>query len=72
MIAEPSLSVYQLISCQTSKCGLRTGGSSNRQKEHKKAMPLAAKRAKVSRSREVKKKKQQHAGKQFRGRKAWK
>ncbi|KAF7124102.1 hypothetical protein RHSIM_Rhsim12G0038300 [Rhododendron simsii] len=50
----------------------KTGGSSNRQKEHKKAMPLAAKRAKVARSREVKKKKQQRAGKQFRGRKAWK
>lgn len=52
-------------------CG-QTGGSSNRQKEHKKAMPLAAKRAKVAKSREVKKKKQQRAGKQFRGRKAWK
>lgn len=35
-------------------------------------MPLAAKRSKVARSREVKKKKQQRAGKQFRGRKAWK
>ncbi|PSR84806.1 hypothetical protein CEY00_Acc32784 [Actinidia chinensis var. chinensis] len=50
----------------------KTGGSSNRQKEHKKAMPLAAKRAKVARSRQEKKKKQQRSGKQFRGRKAWK
>ncbi|KAL6969349.1 hypothetical protein U1Q18_029065 [Sarracenia purpurea var. burkii] len=50
----------------------KTGGLSNRQKEHKKAMPLAAKRAKVARSRQDKKKKQQRSGKQFRGRKAWK
>ncbi|XP_027154702.1 protein SDA1 homolog [Coffea eugenioides] len=50
----------------------KTGGLSNRQKEHKKAMPLAAKRAKVSRSRQEKKRKQQRSGKQFRGRKAWK
>ncbi|KDO82130.1 hypothetical protein CISIN_1g0036002mg, partial [Citrus sinensis] len=50
----------------------KTGGLSNRQKEHKKAMPLAAKRAKVAKSRQEKKKKQQRAGKQFRGRKAWK
>uniref|UniRef100_A0A5B7BA91 Protein SDA1 n=1 Tax=Davidia involucrata TaxID=16924 RepID=A0A5B7BA91_DAVIN len=50
----------------------KSGGSSNRQKEHKKAMPLAAKRAKVARSRQDKKKKQQRSGKQFRGKKAWK
>ncbi|KAK9191768.1 hypothetical protein WN943_020383 [Citrus x changshan-huyou] len=50
----------------------KTGGLSNRQKEHKKAMPLAAKRAKVAKTRQEKKKKQQRAGKQFRGRKAWK
>ncbi|KAK3026058.1 hypothetical protein RJ639_042550 [Escallonia herrerae] len=50
----------------------KTGGSSNRQKEHKKPMPLAAKRAKVAKSRIAKKKKQQSSGKQFRGRKAWK
>lgn len=50
----------------------KTGGSSNRQKEHKKAMPLAAKRAKVAKSRQEKKKLKQRAGKQFRGRKAWK
>ncbi|XP_068665016.1 uncharacterized protein [Aristolochia californica] len=50
----------------------KTGGLSNRQKEHKKAMPLAAKRAKVSRSREQKKKQQKRSGKQFRGKKAWK
>ncbi|KZV14604.1 hypothetical protein F511_42274 [Dorcoceras hygrometricum] len=50
----------------------KTGGLSNRQKEHKKAMPLAAKRAKVAKSRLEKKKLKQRAGKQFRGRKAWK
>ncbi|KAI4305180.1 hypothetical protein L6164_028563 [Bauhinia variegata] len=50
----------------------KTGGSSNRQKEHKKKMPLAAKREKVSKSRVEKKRKQQRSGKQFRGRKAWK
>ncbi|KAJ1392857.1 hypothetical protein SESBI_35442 [Sesbania bispinosa] len=50
----------------------KTGGLSNRQKEHKKKMPLAAKRDKVARSRTEKKKKQQRSGKQFRGRKAWK
>ncbi|KAK9276390.1 hypothetical protein L1049_005923 [Liquidambar formosana] len=50
----------------------KTGGLSNRQKEHKKAMPLAAKRAKIVRSRQEKKKQQQRSGKQFRGRKAWK
>ncbi|RWR96987.1 protein SDA1 isoform X1 [Cinnamomum micranthum f. kanehirae] len=50
----------------------KTGGLSNRQKEHKKAMPLAAKRAKVTRSRQEKKKQQKRAGKQFRGKKAWK
>ncbi|CAN4094894.1 unnamed protein product [Withania somnifera] len=50
----------------------KTGGSSNQQKEHKKFMPLAAKRSKVARSKIEKKRKQQRAGKQFRGRKAWK
>ncbi|XP_044490301.1 protein SDA1 homolog isoform X2 [Mangifera indica] len=50
----------------------KTGGLSNRQKEHKKAMPLAAKRAKAAKSREEKKKKHNRSGKQFRGRKAWK
>ncbi|KAF6157533.1 hypothetical protein GIB67_004471 [Kingdonia uniflora] len=50
----------------------KTGGTSNRQKEHKKAMPLGAKRHKVARSRQEKKKKQKLSGKQFRGRKAWK
>lgn len=50
----------------------KTGGTSNKQKEHKKAMPIAAKRAKVAKSRQDKKKKQKHASKQFRGRKAWK
>ncbi|KAJ8615584.1 hypothetical protein MRB53_034956 [Persea americana] len=50
----------------------KTGGLSNRQKEHKKAMPLAAKRAKVTRSRQEKKKQQKRSGKQYRGKKAWK
>ncbi|ESW35691.1 hypothetical protein PHAVU_001G256500 [Phaseolus vulgaris] len=50
----------------------KTGGLSNRQKEHKKKMPLAAKRDKVSRTRIEKKRKNQRSGKQFRGRKAWK
>ncbi|XP_010023439.2 protein SDA1 homolog [Eucalyptus grandis] len=50
----------------------KTGGSSNKQKEHRKVMPMAAKRAKVQRSRQDKKKKQGRLGKQFRGKKAWK
>ncbi|KAK6160301.1 hypothetical protein DH2020_003682 [Rehmannia glutinosa] len=50
----------------------KTGGLSNRQKEHKKAMPLAAKRAKIAKSRQEKKKLSQRSSKQFRGRKAWK
>lgn len=50
----------------------KTGGLSNQQKEHKKAMPLAAKRSKIERSRRQKKLKAKTAGKQFRGRKAWK
>ncbi|KAF9604350.1 hypothetical protein IFM89_006357 [Coptis chinensis] len=50
----------------------KTGGLSNRQKEHKKQMPLVAKRKKVARSRQEKKKQQRRAGTQFRGKKAWK
>ncbi|CAA6655585.1 unnamed protein product [Spirodela intermedia] len=50
----------------------KTGGLSNRQKEHKKAMPLAAKKAKAARSRQEKKKLQRRSSKQFRGKKAWK
>ncbi|XP_006653797.3 protein SDA1 homolog [Oryza brachyantha] len=50
----------------------KTGGLSNRQKQHKKRMPLAASRAKAARSRQEKKEKQKRSGKQFRGRKAWK
>lgn len=52
----------------------KTGGKSNREKEHKKIMPLAAKRHKNAKSRVQKKIKQQRdrSGKQFRGRKAWK
>ncbi|THU64032.1 hypothetical protein C4D60_Mb01t22160 [Musa balbisiana] len=37
-----------------------------------KKMPLAAKRAKVARSRQEKKQRQRRSGKQFQGRKAWK
>ncbi|XP_022149440.1 protein SDA1 homolog [Momordica charantia] len=50
----------------------KTGGLSNQQKEHKKAMPLAAKRAKIAKTRVDKRKKSQRSGKQFRGKKAWK
>ncbi|XVF85099.1 hypothetical protein PTKIN_Ptkin17bG0091300 [Pterospermum kingtungense] len=50
----------------------KTGGLSNRQKEHKKYMPLAAKKAKAQRSRLEKTKKKKRSGKQFRGKKAWK
>ncbi|CAM0902564.1 unnamed protein product [Alopecurus aequalis] len=50
----------------------KTGGSSNKQKQHQKKMPLAAKRAKAARSRREKKTKDKHSAKQFRGRKAWK
>lgn len=50
----------------------KTGGLSNSQKEHKKKMPLAAKRHKIKKNRQVKKRKQSCADKQFRGRKAWK
>nr|CAB45911.1 putative protein [Arabidopsis thaliana] len=50
----------------------KTGGSSNRQKEHKKNMPLAAVRSKAGKAKRVKKMKNSHSGSQFRGRKAWK
>ncbi|XP_028554746.1 protein SDA1 homolog isoform X3 [Dendrobium catenatum] len=50
----------------------KTGGLSNRQKQHKKAMPLAAKRDRAARSRQEKKQRQKRSGKQFKGRKAWK
>ncbi|KAL2336025.1 hypothetical protein Fmac_010471 [Flemingia macrophylla] len=50
----------------------KIGGLSNRQKEHKKKMPPAAKRHKIERHQIEKKKKHQRSGKQFRGRKAWK
>ncbi|KAI0495773.1 hypothetical protein KFK09_022076 [Dendrobium nobile] len=56
---------------QTSVCR-STGGLSNRQKQHKKAMPLAAKRDRAARSRQEKKQRQKRSGKQFKGRKAWK
>lgn len=50
----------------------KTGGLSNKQKEHKKQMPLVAKRKKVARTKIEKRIKQQRSGKQQRGRKAWK
>ncbi|XP_010681730.2 uncharacterized protein LOC104896658 [Beta vulgaris subsp. vulgaris] len=50
----------------------KMGGLSNRQKEHKKFMPIAAKRGKIARSKEEKKRKQSRSSKQFRGKKAWK
>ncbi|CAF2115586.1 unnamed protein product [Brassica oleracea] len=50
----------------------KVGGSSNKQKEHKKNMPLAAIRSKAGRSKRSKKIKKSNSGTQFRGRKAWK
>uniref|UniRef100_A0A803LYJ1 Protein SDA1 n=1 Tax=Chenopodium quinoa TaxID=63459 RepID=A0A803LYJ1_CHEQI len=50
----------------------KKGGSSNRQKDHKKIMPIAAKRGKIARTKQEKKRKQISSGKQFRGKKAWK
>ncbi|TVU26616.1 hypothetical protein EJB05_29170, partial [Eragrostis curvula] len=50
----------------------KTGGLSNKQKQHKKMMPLAATRAKAARSRLEKKQRHKRTGNQFRGRKAWK
>lgn len=50
----------------------KTGGLSNKQKQHKKRMPLAATRAKAARSRQEKKLQRKRSGNQFRGRKAWK
>ncbi|CAH2037982.1 unnamed protein product, partial [Thlaspi arvense] len=50
----------------------KSGGSSNRQKEHKKNMPLAAIRTKAGKSKRAKKMKNSLSGSQFRGRKAWK
>ncbi|CAN0896317.1 Protein SDA1 homolog [Linum grandiflorum] len=50
----------------------KTGGLSNQQKNHKKKMPLAAKRSTIVRNRAQKRKKSDRLGKQFRGKKAWK
>lgn len=54
------------------KTKMQVGGSSNKQKEHKKNMPLAAIRSKAGRSKRSKKIKKSNSGTQFRGRKAWK
>ncbi|KAJ4816054.1 Protein SDA1-like protein [Rhynchospora pubera] len=52
----------------------KNAGLSNAEKARKKIMPLAARRAKAwkAKSRQQRKKKQNRAGKQFTGRKAWK
>ncbi|XP_020591282.1 protein SDA1 homolog [Phalaenopsis equestris] len=50
----------------------KTGGLSNRQKQHKKVMPLAAKKHRAARSRQEKKQQRKRNRKQFKGRKAWK
>lgn len=50
----------------------KVGGSSNKQKEHDKKLPLAAARSKAGRSKRMKKMKKNTSGTQFRGRKAWK
>ncbi|GAU46159.1 hypothetical protein TSUD_301190 [Trifolium subterraneum] len=50
----------------------KTGGLSNKQKEHKKIMPIVAKRKKMARTRIAKRKKDRRSGKQQRGKKAWK
>ncbi|KAI0495784.1 hypothetical protein KFK09_022087 [Dendrobium nobile] len=62
----------QLSTKRLDPAKLETGGLSNRQKQHKKAMPLAAKRDRAARSRQEKKQRQKRSGKQFKGRKAWK
>lgn len=51
---------------------MQVGGSSNKQKEHDKKLPLAAARSKAGRSKRMKKMKKNTSGTQFRGRKAWK
>ena len=59
--------------CLIALCAvLQTGGLSNKQKQHKKRMPLAATRAKAARSRQEKQQQRKRSGNQFRGRKAWK
>ncbi|KAL0732783.1 hypothetical protein Bca4012_008993 [Brassica carinata] len=50
----------------------KVGGSSNKQKEHKKNMPLAAVRSRAGKSKRIKRMKDKISGTQFRGRKAWK
>jgi protein SDA1 len=50
----------------------QTGGLSNKQKEHKKIMPVVAKRKKLARARIDRRKKDRRSGKQQRGKKAWK
>ncbi|WJX39623.1 hypothetical protein P8452_27146 [Trifolium repens] len=50
----------------------KTGGLSNKQKEHKKIMPVVAKRKKLARARIDRRKKDRRSGKQQRGKKAWK
>lgn len=61
----------QAYKSRTSVKQMKSGGLSNRQKEKKKSLPLAAKLAKASKSRSHKKA-QRRLTKQFRGKKAWK
>lgn len=67
-----NLTCYFMLFCIFLVVVEQTGGLSNRQKEHKKVMPHAAKKARMARTRVEKKIQRQTAGKQFRGRKAWK
>ncbi|XP_074309506.1 uncharacterized protein LOC141643990 [Silene latifolia] len=50
----------------------KIAGTSNREKQRKKKMPHRAKLSKISRDKQTRKTKQKTAGKQFRGKKAWK
>lgn len=61
----------QAYKARTSVKQQKTGGLSNRQKEKKKSLPLAAKLAKASKSR-MQKTAKRRLTKQFRGKKAWK
>jgi protein SDA1 len=61
-----------LFGARTAMKQRKTGGTSNKQKEKSKGMPLAAKRAIIKRTSSKKKMGRRTAEKQFRGKKAWK
>lgn len=61
-----------LFGARTAMKQKKTGGTSNKQKEKSKGMPLAAKRAIIKRTNNRKKMGRRTAEKQFRGKKAWK